>query len=746
MDAMRWLTAGVCVLAILGGGALAAPPDHQAVRPAIRRGLAFLYATIKPGGDLDSRYGQQHAGGAEALALLAAIECGEHTAKPELKPFIQKTLGAEPNSVYSRAMRILAVSRLGPDAAELLQTDVDWLVRQQQPAGGWGYGPDHPTTRIRKDWSDSSNSQLALLALHEAGLAGASIPGAVWTKARSFWTRSQNADGGYGYDPPWGSALRLRGKSYGSMTAAGLATAAILASRGAAPPGDLDKLRAGALGWLEKNLAFDAMPGWSWGTAENWLLFYHWCLGRSQNALGYRTLGGRDGARESAQLVLAQQNPDGSWGDLKEESPGNRAVQTAFALLALSAADRPVLATKLALEANPASPQDLANFTQWMGVRHGRVAAWQLLTPTDKPEFLSDAPLLYITFDAQSAVPATLKPALAEYVRDGGVLVLASAGTDMLADKARALVQELLPQAREGRANEYHGVYQALVAMPAENLPPVLVFGDSLRTQAFVLPGGSAGGLQAGDPVQAPAAFTLLGNAAMCATDRDMPPTRLTIRTVPRATVTPAKWIEIARVRYRGDWNLCPQATDRLSLELTQSLSLGVRLKPAVDLSAVPQGLPLLWLTGTGYFKLTDEQKRNLKTYLEEGGTLLVDAGSGNQKMMSTVTGILEELLGPECVKPLEPESPIVRGGLAGGLGSDITHVRFTREAARRQPKNKSPNLMYAQVKGRPAVILVPYSVVAPLEGRPIYGLRGLAPDDAVRVAANVLLYALAGE
>jgi hypothetical protein len=48
------------------------------------------------------------------------------------------------------------------------------------------------------------------------------------------------------------------------------------------------------------------------------------------------------------------------------------------------------------------------------------------------------------------------------------------------------------------------------------------------------------------------------------------------------------------------------------------------------------------------------------------------------------------------------------------------------------------------EIAGRAAVVLSPVSVVAPLQGQPTYNCKGLSATDAARLAANVVLYAVA--
>ncbi len=56
----------------------------------------------------------------------------------------------------------------------------------------------HPRRRQRQ--GDNSNSQFALLALHEAERVGVSASDQTWRLAEAYWKRCQNDDGSWGYN------------------------------------------------------------------------------------------------------------------------------------------------------------------------------------------------------------------------------------------------------------------------------------------------------------------------------------------------------------------------------------------------------------------------------------------------------------------------------------------------------------------------------------------------------------------
>jgi hypothetical protein len=184
----------------------------------------------------------------------------------------------------------------------------------------------------------------------------------------------------------------------------------------------------------------------------------------------------------------------------------------------------------------------------------------------------------------------------------------------------------------------------------------------------------------------------------------------------------------------------------RLDEVLTEALSLGVRTAAPVDLTQdVPAGISLLWMTGSADPKLTPEQLARLKKYVEAGGTLFVDSTVGKQQFTLSAIAALEATFGAENLKQIPLDHPLITGRFGGGAGCDIREVRYTRAAAGTVTDKQISGLMGVELGGRLAVILSRYGVTCPVEGLPTYGCVGLATDDARRLAANAVLYAIMG-
>ncbi|HEX4123858.1 MAG TPA: prenyltransferase/squalene oxidase repeat-containing protein [Tepidisphaeraceae bacterium] len=230
------------------------------------------------------------------------------------------------------------VQKVGPDDANY---------------GGWGYG--------KTGRADGSNEQVALDALHDAGLK-ADDPS--FKAALKFVTRLQNDsetndmkwagnDGGFIYYPSGdgasaaGSYTGADGKhdlrSYGSMTYAGLKSMIY-----AGLTKDDPRVKA-AMAWISKNWTLDENPGMQYAdpsnpkSARSGLFYYYHTLARALRAFGEPVITDAEGNKHDWRVELiakiaSQQQPDGSFVGTQKWMEDKPVLATAFAVLALEQA------------------------------------------------------------------------------------------------------------------------------------------------------------------------------------------------------------------------------------------------------------------------------------------------------------------------------------------------------------------------------------------------------------------------
>src|SRR5438874_4654393 len=172
----------------------------EQVNSAIARGTAFLEKLQRPDGgwvEYDSQ-----PGGVTALCTLALLNCGrnakEHESVRKALLYLEKQ--PDPDRTYNASLMIMAFAqadakKYAPTIKKLALALAARQMRDDRTKGGWSYkGPSDGN-------SDNSNTQFAILALHEAEKAGAKISDQTWQLASNYWSQPgmQNSSGGFGY-------------------------------------------------------------------------------------------------------------------------------------------------------------------------------------------------------------------------------------------------------------------------------------------------------------------------------------------------------------------------------------------------------------------------------------------------------------------------------------------------------------------------------------------------------------------
>src|SRR5205823_2543859 len=217
--------------------------------------------------------------------------------------------------------------------------------------------------------ADNSNTQFAVLALHEAERAGVKgLSDQTWQLALNYWTQSgmQSPSGGYGYGINQHDAT-------GSMTCAAIAS--LIIARDRLQPADAgvvdgkvqccgvqaaDDPLANAMQWMGDHFRVSQNPNHRIG---GWWLYYLYALERVGRMSGQRFFvttrqaagrGGRldvpqahDWYREGCEVLLEYQDKfTHAWQGIGT-GEGTPEIGTAFALLFLSKGRRPVVIGKL---------------------------------------------------------------------------------------------------------------------------------------------------------------------------------------------------------------------------------------------------------------------------------------------------------------------------------------------------------------------------------------------------------------
>lgn len=382
----------------------------EKVRTAIERGVDYLYSQqYKDNGNWTEHAGQP--GGVTALVTLALLSSGEDPQSPQIKKALEylRRLGnaGEHAMVYSVSLQTMALCAATPEEDRLLiARNVKWLeaaqLRNGDRKGAWAYSP-------RQGNGDNSNTQFALLALHEAERVGVEVSDQTWALALQYWLRTQKRDGSWAYFE--GQA------STGSMTCAGIASVIICAGaldRGTATVRGNNVICCGqpqqneaaqaveaGLRWLGNHFAVSYNPtaGIDGRNAVSnvWQLYYLYGVERvgrmsgqrffqqrtvdPQNPVRRDFIVNRDWYREGAAKLVEMQNQvgQGYWrGTGHAES--NQVIGTSLALLFLSKGRRPVVMSKVRFTESGdwnRHPSAVANLTRKLEKEWKRDLTWQ---------------------------------------------------------------------------------------------------------------------------------------------------------------------------------------------------------------------------------------------------------------------------------------------------------------------------------------------------------------------------------
>src|SRR5947209_5876187 len=154
-------------------------PLVEQVRGAIGRGVQFLrdQQTGRDNWEVDV-FAAASPGGETALALLALLNAGVKPDDPAVQRGLKYLRTVEPQHTYVAGLQTMVFAAAGKDVDRVrIQRNIDWLVEARVMHGnalqGWGYTQN-------SGGADNSNTQYALLGLHDGHQAGAKVERAVW--------------------------------------------------------------------------------------------------------------------------------------------------------------------------------------------------------------------------------------------------------------------------------------------------------------------------------------------------------------------------------------------------------------------------------------------------------------------------------------------------------------------------------------------------------------------------------------
>ncbi len=758
----------------------------EQVRQSIERGVAFLKRQQRADGSW-AEYPSQ-MGGITALCTLALLNSGVDPDDDAIRRALNVLRKIQPERTYAASLQTMAFCLAGKKTdLPLVTRNVKWLqeaqiTRDRGGKGGWGYD-------LRSSEPDNSNSQFAVLALHEAERAGVAVSAQTWRLAKAYWEDNQNPDGSWGYK---------KGVSgTGSMTCAGIACLVITADRveNADASVDGDRITCCSKGesdgnrvqrglkWLGDHFSVTHNPG---SPINTWLMYYLYGLERAGRLTARRFIGQHDWYREGADALIKMKGDLADhWSSKVGPIEGDPRIATSFALLFLSKGRWPVLISKVKHgrgEDWNRHRSDVANLTRYVETRWKKDLVWQVTDIREASvEDLGQSPVLFYC-GANSPLPddPNQQQELAKKIRDyldrGGFLFAeAQCGGAAFDEGFRELMRRVFPEAeyRLEVLPPEHPIWRAEELVDPAQLRPLLGIEFGCRTSVvYAPPPGPGTKVQAPlsclwelsrpgretkySPVvqdQIQGGLTIGINVLAYATNRGQLQTKevafdLRQDESSRDPIDRGA-IRIANLRHPGGCASAPRAL--VNLAEAAATALKTRFKAeAEDLPITDPGLfehHLVFMHGRNAFRLTEAERKQLKIFLERGGTLFANAICANGAFSESFRREMQAIFPDAPLKTIPVGDPLLTPAFGGFDLSTVTRKdpqqRGGNQPLRALERQGPPELEGLKLGNRYAVIFSPVDLSCALEKQDTIECRGYVRQDAARIAINILLYSL---
>jgi hypothetical protein len=744
------------------------------VRRAIERGKEYLLNLRNPDGSFtaDPKWRSCYS----ALALMTLARLGEHPNREAMSTGLNylTSLNADRDfndkQGYALPIRIMALAYVHNRCTAARQASIRQKMREdiarvtsgQSSIGGWRY-------LLNRGDYDYSVSQWPLLALYEAGRVGIEFAPDVLRRAKSLYIDGQRDDGGWGY--------QLGRPSYGSMTAAGLASLYIISdfiepasgcpcANGRSQPSTLEIERRMdlALAWLSKNFVAERNPACDWKTSFDHVYYWLYSVERVGIAAGYKYFGSNNWYKDGVRFLLDRQRTDGSWAEYDQlvgaglsNWGGGRVPDTCFALLFLYKGRAPVLFNKLRFEGTwNAHRRDIANLTAYIERNKEQMFNWQIVDLAAPLDELHDAPVLYMTAESVPRFSAKDKAKLRAFTDTGGTIFFeASCGNPAVRKWFLDFVKEVWPEWPLAPLGSTHGVY--IDPYPLTQRPELMGIHDGLRTIVFYAMDDVSCHWQMRAYMSKEYFFQWGINLFTYAMDHAPLRAKLAGREPPSSDrykepirPGPKKTLKMARLEHSGNWAVGANygALERLAAYVGSEFGITLEVKEPTQppfsvggvLAGNLQGYDIAYLTSSSPLTLSDAEKAALKEFVGKGGFLLAHAAGGSPRAEDSMRALAKD-----CgwnLKPLPKNHPIMTGRMGAAQGHDLAQgVEFRRTLRVVRAAKPWAELVGIFADERMIGLLSPFDIEFSLSPYEAYECRGYKPTDAGAVALNLLLY-----
>lgn len=766
----------VLILGIAAGNTASAqriqPDDLRAkdVQDAINDGVQFLLKRRnKDTGGWDNVHTQMGSG--NSLVTLALLNAGVSPDSRELQDAL-RLLAQSPaeleRSTYVIALRIMcfsAAGKAGQRYRRQMELDVQWLLDNQSPSGGWSYG----THGIGGDFS---NTQYGLLALHEAAIAGIEVPDDVWLKCYGYWQQMYNREGSFGYSSNTHPAT-------GSTSCAGISSLIIirenLAKAGhylvdgrvnCCQRDETDAMLKSAQAWMAMNFSVNLNPK-RVGADQAGLYYYLYGMERAGRMSGQRFFGEHDWYREGASRMVSSRNLDGSWvNNNGNHAEGSPEVCTSFALLFLAKGLRPILFGQYALTADAGNilhPTGIHYLSRQVESAWGMPLNWQTVDASAADvNDLRECPVLFMSGREALSLDDRQKQALKRYVESGKFLFVEACQGDGCGDSVpfdksfRDLMKELFPESNLEVLPPDHPVWNANFPIKPPTGWTVEGLQACCRTGVIYVPQNLSCYWQLDREallkdcppnVRAEVEYRRkLGiNVAAYATGRILNE-KLDLEKLGNSVVESlqSRALVFPKLRLGGGDDDAVSAWQNMQESVASSTKLQIDAKkrfvdPDFDQMS---DYTMLFAHGRRRFSLKDEQRQAIRAYVENGGFLFADSICSSPDFVESFRREMGAVFPNLKMEPVPADHPIWTDLRFGDeLKSVVLQHPDAKATGGMRLERTSPKLEGITLDGRLVLLFSPFDLSCAMENSTASHCEGYVREDAAAIALKVILY-----
>jgi hypothetical protein len=145
---------------------------------------------------------------------------------------------------------------------------------------------------------------------------------------------------------------------------------------------------------------------------------------------------------------------------------------------------------------------------------------------------------------------------------------------------------------------------------------------------------------------------------------------------------------------------------------------------------------PLIYIHGRAAWSFARDDLDSLRQHLEPGGgTLFADAACGSPFFNSSFRRFVADLLPNNPLVPIPPDDELY----TTKVGFDLSDVQYTSSAG---GSRGFPQLEGVKINGHWSIIYSKYDIGCALERHTGMDCKGYTHESAVKIAANIVIYA----